>query len=255
MKIKFLLSFINFLFLFYIFSLSSITFLVNSDMHVGNDECPNYHFKKNQLSEMERYSDKLDCVIFVGDLTDNGKDEEFAIFQEEWVKIFSDKGIEVFLCRGNHDEDPFFNHKVLNENVPEKYSINLQGIRFICCGEYPNKIKWLKNELSKTGTKTPIIIFFHYNIVGVYSSWWSQEQKDEFDNSIAEFFNVIKNYNIKSVFTGHWHKSYTYLWKNSIPVIGVGGEYFAIVEFDKEFKIIFKNKDGKVKTWKDLEYK
>lgn len=83
-----------------------------------------------------------------------------------------------------------------------------------------NALTWLRNQIIQLTTSAPIVIFFHYNLVGSNCNWWwSKEEKED-------FYEVIRDYNVLAIFTGHCHSSYFTKWKN-IPVFGVGGKYFA----------------------------
>ncbi len=91
-------------------------------------------------------------------------------------------------------------------------------LHFICLGKYPDKsaIKFLKNDL-KSNKDSKIVIFFHYNLTGKWSDWWSEKER---------FYNVIKDYNIKAILVEHAHISRTSEWKDYL-VVSAGSKKIA----------------------------
>ncbi len=262
---SFILSFL--IFCFY-FNLHAFTFLVNSDTHVGNDNHSNYILKKAQLPKMLEVIDDFNdvsLVVLAGDLTDTGHDWQFQQFSNEWLIPLVNAGVNIFLAHGNHDTylDHWYEKKAVLDYIKKTYgnlhySFNIEGVHFVCCGKYPEGTKssscclpsckktWLKKDLEKVGKMTPIVIFFHYNIVGNFSDWWTQEEKDE-------FYDTIEDYNILCVFTGHWHYTFTHMWREQIPVACVGGSYFAVADYEGAgLTVGFQDKYGDVKTWNQL---
>ena len=51
-----------------------------------------------------------------------------------------------------------------------------------------------------------MVIYFHYSILGPYSKWWPEYQKNAFAAAL-EGFNVV------GIFHGHYHGSGHYKWK------------------------------------------
>ena len=248
----------------------AFSFLVNSDTHVSDGTHANYILKSEQKPIMIKYCqthDDVKTILLCGDMTDNGYKKQFNTFSNEWLTPFYNLNIPVHMAYGNHDTylDHWYEKKAVLNYIKKQegdvhYSFDIDGIHFICCGKYPDgsgsgsscspicwdTLTWLKYDLEEVGTQTPVVIFFHYNLVGSFNDWWSGKNKDI-------FYNIIKNYNIKSVFTGHFHKTFTHQWRGTIPTACVGGNYFAIGKYHNgTFKVVFMDKHGVVKKWEDL---
>lgn len=208
----------------------TITFLLDSDLHFkyGIIEYKSDHVNKiiEQVSK-----EKIDALICAGDLTNNGWDgshilcwkyggeyDQLSPLKEQFVEPL-EKHLPVYLCHGNHDKyvpRPYIHHGVLNyikkRHGGLMYSFDINDIHFVCLGMYPDKkaLEYLKKDMEKNLDKN-VVIFFHFNLVGQYSDWWSDEEKEN-------FYNVIKNYKIVALLVGHIHISKIYNWKG-YPVI------------------------------------
>lgn len=205
-------------------------FLVDSDLHFRHHITD---YKKNHVEKIIKECDKekIDALICPGDLTNNGWDgshllcwkyggdvDQLKPLKEEYVKPL-EKHLPVYLCHGNHDKyvpRPYIHHGVLDYIKKKygglRYSFDINDIHFICLGLYPDEdgLRFLKNDLIKNTNKN-VIIFFHYNLVGSYSDWWSNSEKED-------FYDTIKNYKIIGLLVGHHHISKVDNWKG-YPVI------------------------------------
>jgi cytolysin (calcineurin-like family phosphatase) len=152
-------------------------------------------------------------VLMAGDLTDAGLPGQF----NDYKKLFGHTGKDalmkfpVFECSGNHDRlNPFSpvmdfvraNHGGL------LYSWDWQDVHVICLDEYPNAkaLDWLRTDLAAVGQEVPVVIYFHYNLAGPFSDYWSAAEK-------AAFRKAVEGFNVVGVFHGHWHSSAHYQWE------------------------------------------
>ena len=213
-----------------------IKFLVDSDLHfrrnIRNDKLD--HVKKiTNLCNQE----KINALICPGDLTNNGwngkhilcwyyggKEDQLTPLKKQYVDILSQK-LPVYLCGGNHDYYvpwPYITHPVINyikeRHGAKYYSFDIQTLHFICLDRYPDKygIKFLQKDLEKYKDRD-IIIIFHYNLIGPYSNWWKENEKEI-------FYNTIKNHNIIALIVGHWHTSRVDEWKGYKVIYGAGSK-------------------------------
>ncbi len=84
-------------------------------------------------------------------------------------------------------------------------------------GDARDSLGFLQIDLADRvgASKRPIIIMQHYGFdnFSIYNDghppWWTQAERDA-------FYNVIKNYNVKAIFTGHEHRCERIYW-NGIP--------------------------------------
>jgi predicted phosphodiesterase len=237
------------------FNLYSFKFLVNSDMHVGatdQDTVSQYNTKKAQLVKMIEYTgeNNVSFVLLAGDLTDTSAQANFNSFQNDWIYPLTQTKTGIYLCHGNHDGDDGCTKSPVVKYIKQtygdvRYSFDFGGVHFVCCGMYPDykksnpccfynncldTITWLENDLEKMAQaqqnksiqEMPIILFFHFNLTGDWSDWWSDENKNK-------LYGVLQGYNVLNIFTGHCHSTYTDVW-NGIKTTCVGGDKFAICD-------------------------
>jgi cytolysin (calcineurin-like family phosphatase) len=152
-------------------------------------------------------------LLVAGDLTNSGAIEEW----NEFVKLYGLTGAEgllkmpVYESVGNHDlGDKIVKKGVIQRHKADHYSWDAGDLHIICLGEPNNKdLAFLKKDLEPVGHLRPIVIYFHYSIVGPYSDeyWFGA------DNHRAKFADAMKGYNIVALIHGHFHGSGWYKWK------------------------------------------
>ena len=288
---------------------SDFTFLVNSDIHVtvpGETENSNGPIKmaqlKSMLADIRNQDNNTKAVLLAGDLTDNGSDAQFQAFVQKWMQPIGqlmphEPHGGLYLCKGNHDEGSGTNTQELNYLKTEYgggsrffYSFDIEGLHFICCEKFPTEpllglgclgcgilddvLPWLADDLASVGKHTPVIIFFHYNILddtaGSFGTWcsisWSTSCGPWTLRSAPQakkyFYDVINGYNIQGIFYGHRHWSYSASWQSSLcanpatdpkyRIADVGGNYYAFCKYHAatgEVDINFKDASGNVFPW------
>ncbi|MFP4354640.1 MAG: metallophosphoesterase [Phycisphaerae bacterium] len=159
-------------------------------------------------------------VLIAGDLTENGEDSELAEFLELYGTDGRDGRLRwpTRVCMGNHDRyvpSTYLGRKPVKQMVEQRngglfYSWDVDDVHFVCLGEYPtlDRQRWLAADLARAGADVPVVLFFHYNILGAYSDWWTDEEK----SSLAD---VIGPFNVVAIFHGHWHTSRRDRWANT----------------------------------------
>ncbi len=203
---------------------TDITFIVAADTHFGFKDLEAVN--KRQILSMNfmpdrayppKIGDKVARprgVLIVGDLTDNGRSNEWRQFVKYYGLTGKDGLLKypVFECTGNHDRYPALNEPVL-DGVKKRhggltYSWDWDDVHLVCLDEYPDKenLRWLRRDLAKAGRKLPIVIYFHFSISGPYSGSWSDREKEAFRKAI-DGFNII------GIFHGHYHRSGRYRWE------------------------------------------
>jgi len=225
----------------------SFTFAVDSDLHF-------VPIRKEKQFNADRIIDaKPDFLIVSGDLTERGTDGEspccfiksgkdnLTPFIEEYYNKITENHIPIYLCPGNHDNWvpwPYIYKPVIDFIEKKKglrYSFNHKGLHFVCCGIYPDSdtLEWLKKDLKNVSS--PIVLFFHYNINGPYSTWWARDKDEDEEIKIERqvaFYEVIKDKDVKMILTGHWHANNISNFEPKkgvkIPTIVTGGKGFAL---------------------------
>lgn len=144
--------------------------------------------------------DSLDFVIFGGDVSDFGTDEEFAIAKN----LMDTLRLPYYVVQGNHDAN--WSESGCNTFVKvfgyERFSFKKKGWRFIGCNSGPDMrmapglvpretMKWL-DSLEDEGK---CIFINHYPM----------------DTSVLNYFDVtrkLKSLNVRFEIGGHWHGNY-----------------------------------------------
>lgn len=255
-----------------------------SDIHckASMSTCPNMNQLSQIIADIKDAENNVRGVCIAGDLTDDGNDQQYSVFRSVWLdpitQLMPDEPHGgLYLCKGNHDESSGKDTQLLNflkhEYGDFRYSFDIENLHVICCGKYPdlslfpnlndccgmpNTMKWLKSDLEDVGTNRPIAIFFHFNIMGNYSDWWGIscgswqiQQPITVKNAL---FDLLKNYNVKCIFFGHYHHSFSCMWRNVIPVADVGGDEYALFRYDpisQNCDIVFKDGIGSESSWTD----
>ncbi len=255
--------------------------LADADMHVEAED------KTTKIGHVELMTDMINtpthyvkCVVMPGDLTNSGLNgsislwpplhpqfDEWGKFLTQWFNPLQNAGADIFVGKGNHDTDheqaQFISVPEAIQNLYDNQDYYVRDIlsnngtkkaHIICCGLYPDAITrlWLSvilNSLKLVDGNLPVYIFFHYFLPDYWVNYdWMPAQDKE------DFYNVIKDYNIKAIINGHIHTSYCGYWHN-IPIIGVGGNYFAKIEhktITNEFTVTFhKDRNTAARTWDD----
>lgn len=217
------------------------TFILDSDIHYGKRENNGPRTSKQRNSEYISEELDVDFAIVAGDLTENGYDgkrcccfkyggfsNQLKALKEQYIEPIEYVGIPAKLCVGNHDRgrppyiyQPVFRY-VKKRHGDIQYSFDHKNVRFICCGLYPKDTKWLKKQLKSNQAN---IIYFHYNLEGAWSDWWTEKEKNK-------FYKTIKGYPIAAILVGHQHSNKQSKWKD-IDVIKCAYRGYAKITCDK----------------------
>lgn len=197
-------------------------FIHVSDPHVGASVAAKKTFEKTEITpeltrtrlqqvvaQVNSLTDKPRFVIITGDLTHNGKDDQYAAFKE----IVSHFEIPCYVTTGNHDY-LFTPDRYKRHFDSPNYSFDIGGFHFIAIDSRasdnrpgghirPEVMNWLKNDLSKVGVTTPVILFLHQPLV-LPSEISHKEWKYVPDNA-DDLAKLIQPYNVRGVFSGHVH--------------------------------------------------
>ncbi len=200
-----------------------VTFLVAADTHVGAKGLEALNRKQidamNALPGTPWPADvggkvaEPKAVIVAGDLTDFGSAGQWQTF----AKLYGHTGDDGLLAypvlagTGNHDRrTPIYRPAlagVKRRHGGLRYGVDWGDLRVVCLDDYPDAAgrRWLARDLAAAGRR-PVVIFFHYSILGPYSGSWKQADKDA-------FAKVIAGHNVIAIFHGHFHGSGHYRWR------------------------------------------
>lgn len=150
---------------------------------------------------------KPDAIMILGDLI-RGFTDDSLMLRREW---------EGFLTTVGGFENPFFyavgNHDVWDEQSQKEYlrhfgrlygSSTIGAVHFICLNSFAlgnynrisrEQLQWLKGDLEAHRSARHIF-------VGVHAPLWAFGSAS---NWLDEVHPLLKQYNVRAVFAGHWH--------------------------------------------------
>ena len=237
-------------------------FVVDSDTHFDNRDgvIAPWPYKASAHKRMydRMATDKqIELVILAGDLCERGTSgrkyrgetsNELSGLKQHIKKIESCettaepaeyKRVKTLLCVGNHDTWTaaplpvpawiwWKNIKQLPLDFGNGvvYKRNHRGLTMMVLGIYPNAIilpllsMWLKYA------RNHVLLVFHYNLAGLYSNFWSDDEKKKFLDTITPYKSKIA-----AIIVGHYHMSGESTW-NGFKVIMGAGETLPLCEFD-----------------------
>jgi len=174
------------------------------------------------ISEIERLHP--DFVINVGDISDNCEEKEWQLAQKELNRLTT----PFYYIPGNNDIadmtseslyvnktgfQPFYSFDYENSHF-----IILDNSRYESWEEMPaEQMDWLKADL-KTNKDKQLFVFMH-------KPFWYNNLAD---NKVDTIHQLFREYQVKAVFTGHWHE-YVYQQWDGIDyyIIGSSGAWIS----------------------------
>ncbi|HZG59226.1 MAG TPA: metallophosphoesterase [Anoxybacillus sp.] len=263
-----------------------LVFPVISDVHIKKSGTIDMQKFQDALEQLNEQAPKQDAVVVVGDLTDNGLQEEYDRFFSLYDVKKQLKAVSLFTI-GNHEyrnglseadaQKRFLTETGMKSIYDHKV---IKGYHFIILGPengltegYYSKeqIQWLGEQLEqaeKDDPKKPIFVFQHHPIKNtVFGSEWSTEINREL------LYNTLKEYPQVIHFSGHTHyplddprtihqKDFSSVGTSSVSYIWTGAGYLQgelppghqnisqglIVEVYKN-KVVIKRRDFHKNDW------
>jgi 3',5'-cyclic AMP phosphodiesterase CpdA len=263
-----------------------LVFPVISDVHIKKSGTIDMQKFLDALEQLNEQAPKQDAVVVVGDLTDNGLQEEYDRFFYLYDVKKHPQAVSLITI-GNHDyrnglSEADAQKRFLTETGMESIYDHkvIKGYHFIILGPengltegYYSKeqIKWLGEQLEqaeKDDPKKPIFVFLHHPLKNtVFGSEWSIGMNGEL------LYNTLKEYPQVINFSGHTHyplddprtihqKDFTSVGSSSVSYIWTGAGYLQgelppghqnisqglIVEVYKN-KVVIKRRDFHKNDW------
>src|ERR1700748_1621975 len=193
-----------------------MTFLQISDSHVGFDKPANPNANgtlEEAIKTINAMPVKPSFMIHTGDITHLSKAAEF----DNAERIISQAKLDVHYVPGEHD---FLDEeiKLYRERYGRGakgagwYSFDASGVHFIGLVNVVDlkagglgtlgaeQLEWLENDLKKRSKSTPIVVFAHIPLWGVYPEWgWGT---DDATQALA----YMKSFGSVTVLNGHIHQ-------------------------------------------------
>lgn len=209
--------------------MADLQFLHMSDTHFLKEyhgELEKWGVKYNPTEILKRFLkgidfSNMDFVVHTGDLVHDGDLEDYKAFKSLMEELIPEE-IPVFYCLGNHDKKSLFHESFNYEetNKPWCYISECKGYRLIFLDTSSEEIhdgvidkqqaEWLKNQLDESADKE-IFIFQHHPLD---ISWINGLEKTEVPDG---YYEMLNQYDIKGIFTGHLHQSRHYMVNDRIP--------------------------------------
>ena len=176
-----------------------VRFAAIGDMGTGDKA--QYEVAQQMLTYHQQFP--FDFVIMLGDNIYGGHDP--VDFERKFsvpYKPLLDGGVKFYAALGNHDDPDERFYKPFNMNGARYYTYKKGNVRFyVLDSDYmdPQQLKWLENELQKSGGGEWRICYFHHPL---YSSGKTHGSSLELRALLEPLF--IK-YGVNVVFAGHDH--------------------------------------------------
>lgn len=193
-------------------------------------------------------------VLVAGDLTEDGKPEEWGKF----VSAFGLRGgdgalaFPAFEALGNHDKHhgAFVQERIAERHGAARYSFDWGPVHVVSLGEGPSDddLVWLDEDLKRKGQGAQIVLYFHYPLEGRWATghWFGDGPHRDRLRERLEGKNVL------GIFHGHDHAAGNYEWRG-IDIYRTGSpkhawHTFAVVEIGGG-KMKVASWDYSGKTW------
>lgn len=159
---------------------------------------------------------KIEFVVFAGDITEFGNDEEIALAKSVFDRL--DK--PYYIVAGNHDSK--WSESGCNTFVNvfgyEKFEFERGGIKFIGTNSGPNMrmapalvpretVVWLDSVATAIDLSQPVVFINHYPM----------------DSSVLNYsqvLDILKKMNTQLIMNGHWHQNRAMVYEGIPGVIG-----------------------------------
>jgi 3',5'-cyclic-AMP phosphodiesterase len=195
-----------------------LSFVQISDSHIGFNKAANPDVTatlREAIAKVNALATPPAFVLHTGDLTQLSKSDEFDTLAESLKSLRTDR---IFYVPGEHD--------VLNDNgeaFRERfgagtqgdgwYSFDQKGVHFIGLVNVlnlkagglgylgPDQLDWLKKDVSKLKSSTPIVVFAHIPLWAVYPQWgWGTDDSEQ-------ALSYLKRFGSVTVLNGHIHQT------------------------------------------------
>jgi hypothetical protein len=196
---------------------SSFQFVQLSDSHIGFAKPANPDARatfREAVAKVLALPQRPDFIIHTGDVSQLSRDNEF----DDAEQILRETGMQVFFVPGEHDMlDPeggkaFLNRFGKGARGAGWYSFDHRGVHFVALvnvadlkpGGMGNlgaeQLKWLKDDLSRHGSSTPIVVFAHIPLWTISAEWgWGTDDSEQALRLLRRFGSV-------TVLNGHIHQ-------------------------------------------------
>ncbi len=196
-------------------SKSGFQFIQISDSHMGFSKPANTDVNGTLQAVVDRINglpDQPEFIIHTGDLTHGSKPAEFDTLDQI---LKSTKTTQIFYVPGEHDTSVDDGKLYLERYGKDTkgngwYSFDHKGVHFAGLVNVvqlegmgklgQDQLAWLKDDLKKVSSSTPVVLFAHIPLWSVYPEWgWGTKDSEEALSYVRRFGSV-------TVLNGHIHQ-------------------------------------------------
>jgi len=240
-----------------------LTFGMISDFQTRSDSRHYTHAHMDTAFKMLKgYNPDIVCVV--GDLAENGKQDQITAVSNIYDKYFKDK-VPMFYCMGNHDiqngecrtmyQTVFgkYNYKYDVENIQntgnrhavvngyhflavDVESYNTRDGSYDAGGRYSSStIEWLDKTLAKITSENPNQYVFIITHLPIYNTVYGSTRitQNTFSWYTKELFAVLDKYPQAVTFGGHIHYTLdaeTSIWQGNFTALGTSAVAYTCFE-------------------------
>jgi 3',5'-cyclic AMP phosphodiesterase CpdA len=168
----------------------------------GTGDKGQYDIGEQMLAWYNRFQYPL--VLMMGDnIYGSDRPQDFVKKFESPYKALLDKGVKFYASLGNHDsrEQRYYKYYNMDGKLYYTFKAPKEDVRFFALESTymdPEQLKWLEDELKKSGEKWKIVYFHHplYSSAGTHGSQLKLR---------AALEPLFIQYNVSLVLNGHDH--------------------------------------------------
>ncbi len=195
-----------------------LSFVQISDSHIGFNKAANPDVTatlREAIAKINALPAPPSFVLHTGDLTQLSKPDEFDTLAESLKSLKTDR---IFYVPGEHDvlnDNGELFHKRFGQGTQGDgwYSFDQKGAHFIGLVNVLNlkagglgslgndQLEWLKEDVAKLKSSTPIVVFAHIPLWAVYPQWgWGTDDSEQ-------ALSYLKRFGSVTVLNGHIHQT------------------------------------------------
>ena len=195
-----------------------LSFVQISDSHIGFNKAANPDVTatlREAIAKVNALATRPSFVLHTGDLTQLSKAEEFDTLSESLKALKTDR---IFYVPGEHDvlndNGEMFHQRFGQDTQGDGwYSFDAQGAHFIGLVNVLNlkagglgslgneQLEWLKKDVAKLKSSTPIVVFAHIPLWAIYPQWgWGTDDSEQ-------ALSYLKRFGSVTVLNGHIHQT------------------------------------------------
>ncbi|MFJ2663188.1 metallophosphoesterase [Nocardia fluminea] len=167
------------------------------------------------LDRLREFGQRVDVLIFSGDLSDNGSPEAYRRLRAAVEPVAAELGAEVVYAMGNHDERTAFGIELLGRDtvdpdLPHDQCVEIAGVRIIVLDSTtpfqhdgklePEQLAWLADELRTPAPHGTVLVVHHPPLRSPLATLDFLRLKDA--EQLAE---VVTGTDVRMILCGHNH--------------------------------------------------